>query len=121
MDWYKVRVRIRAYELWEAEGRSHGKDWAHWFRAESELKTAWSSATIQQNDFWSGVDRKLDTADYFLGQMSRSLDRPRDHHSAALEAMGAVLDTQWQRSFYANLDAFLVMSGISAYETDWLS
>lgn len=31
------RVRRRAYELWEAEGRRHGRDLAHWLQAESEL------------------------------------------------------------------------------------
>lgn len=34
------QVRDRAYQLWEAEGRPHGRDQAHWFQAERELGTA---------------------------------------------------------------------------------
>ena len=30
------RVKSRAYELWEKEGRPEGKDKDHWSRAESE-------------------------------------------------------------------------------------
>ena len=29
-------IQERAYEFWEAEGRQHGNDLAHWFRAETE-------------------------------------------------------------------------------------
>jgi len=32
------RIRRRAYELYEARGREHGRDWEDWFRAESEIK-----------------------------------------------------------------------------------
>ena len=31
------RVAERAYSIWEEEGRPHGRDHAHWQRAESEL------------------------------------------------------------------------------------
>lgn len=31
------RVAARAYSIWEEEGRPHGRDHAHWHRAESEL------------------------------------------------------------------------------------
>jgi hypothetical protein len=31
------RIKQRAYELWEADGRPHGKDAEHWARAEREL------------------------------------------------------------------------------------
>ena len=31
------RIRRRAYELYEARGRHHGRDWEDWFRAESEI------------------------------------------------------------------------------------
>lgn len=30
-------VQLRAYQIWEAEGRPHGRDQAHWFQAEREL------------------------------------------------------------------------------------
>lgn len=35
--WRTRRVSERAYHLWEAHGRRHGDDWAHWFRAEAEV------------------------------------------------------------------------------------
>ena len=30
-------IRDRAYQIWEAEGRPHGQDRAHWAMAESDL------------------------------------------------------------------------------------
>ncbi|KUM42897.1 DUF2934 domain-containing protein [Pseudomonas sp. EpS/L25] len=32
------RIRQRAYEIWEREGRPHGQDFEHWFRANRELE-----------------------------------------------------------------------------------
>ena len=32
-----MRIRQRAYEIWENEGRPHGLDQSHWFRAEAEI------------------------------------------------------------------------------------
>ena len=31
-------IRDRAYAIWEQEGRTHGNDRAHWFRAEAEIQ-----------------------------------------------------------------------------------
>ena len=31
------QIRSRAYEIWEAEGRPHGRDLTHWLQAEAEL------------------------------------------------------------------------------------
>jgi hypothetical protein len=31
------RIRRRAYDLWLAEERSHGRDQAHWMQAEREV------------------------------------------------------------------------------------
>jgi DUF2934 family protein len=31
------RIRQRAYEIWEREGRPHGRDREHWRQAEAEL------------------------------------------------------------------------------------
>ena len=33
-------VRERAHEIWEREGRPHGRDEAHWRQAEDELTAA---------------------------------------------------------------------------------
>ena len=34
------RVRLRAYEIWEREGKPHGRALDHWLRARWELKFA---------------------------------------------------------------------------------
>lgn len=31
-------IRRRAYEIWETEGRPHGRHVIHWLRAESEVR-----------------------------------------------------------------------------------
>jgi Protein of unknown function (DUF2934) len=33
------RTRLRAYEIWEGEGRPEGRDEHHWRQAERELMT----------------------------------------------------------------------------------
>lgn len=37
------RVRDRAYQLWEEEGRPEGRDREHWYRAEAEVRGGRSS------------------------------------------------------------------------------
>ena len=32
------RIRVRAYAIWEREGRQEGSDLAHWEQAENELR-----------------------------------------------------------------------------------
>jgi hypothetical protein len=32
------RIRERAYEIWQREGRPHGRDAEHWRRAETEIE-----------------------------------------------------------------------------------
>lgn len=39
------RIRQRAYELWEREGRPHGRDSEHWKMAENELGAAPAAAS----------------------------------------------------------------------------
>jgi hypothetical protein len=36
-DDLQQRIRQRAYELWEREGRPHGRAHAHWHQAEREI------------------------------------------------------------------------------------
>ena len=33
-----ARIRRRAYEIWEAEGRPEGRERIHWLRAEAEFR-----------------------------------------------------------------------------------
>ena len=35
---HQERIRQRAHEIWESEGRPQGRDADHWSRAEEELK-----------------------------------------------------------------------------------
>lgn len=35
---YLERIRRRAYELWEKEGRPEGRELAHWVQAEQEIR-----------------------------------------------------------------------------------
>ena len=37
---HEEKIRKRAYELWEREGRPHLRDHDHWLRAEAELEAA---------------------------------------------------------------------------------
>ena len=57
---------------------------------------------------WAGVELKLRNAEFHFDMMGRSLQPPeRTAHNVALQASGAIIDTGWQRSFDAYLDAFL--------------
>jgi hypothetical protein len=61
---------------------------------------------------WAGVDRKIANAGFFLEEMARSFDRPGGRAAARAMAAGVNVEMplQWERSFYARLDAFLVMT-----------
>ncbi|WEF23050.1 DUF2934 domain-containing protein [Paracoccus sp. S3-43] len=36
---HQERIKRRAHEIWESEGRPEGRDAEHWSRAEEELRT----------------------------------------------------------------------------------
>jgi len=36
----EAEISLRAYHIWEAEGKPAGKDFDHWLRAEAELAGA---------------------------------------------------------------------------------
>lgn len=40
------KIKRRAYELWEADGRPEGQDQAYWFKAMAEIASA-AIATIK--------------------------------------------------------------------------
>src|SRR6266853_3659734 len=59
-------------------------------------------------NLWAGADLKLQYARFHLRRMERSLEPPeRTAINAVLESYGTIIDTGWQRSFYAHFDAFL--------------
>ena len=57
---------------------------------------------------WAGVALKLQNAEFHFDMMGRSTQPPEQTAiNVTLQASGALIDTGWQRSFYAYLDAFL--------------
>jgi hypothetical protein len=57
---------------------------------------------------WAGVELKVQYAEFHLQQMIRSLQPPeRTPVNVPQQTAGAIIDTGWQRSFYAHFDAFL--------------
>ena len=38
MDDHDERVRQKAHEIWEAEGRPEGREYSHWLRARAEVR-----------------------------------------------------------------------------------
>ena len=62
-------------------------------------------------ELWAGVELKINNAEFFLEEMGKALLPPeRTQMNVALQTTGAIIDTGWQRSFYAHLDAFLAMA-----------
>jgi hypothetical protein len=60
------------------------------------------------DELWAGVEFKLQSADLHLRNMGQSLQPPaRTGHNVAIQSMGTIIDTRWQISFYAYVDAFL--------------
>ena len=37
MDDHDERIRKRAHEIWEEEGRPEGREYSHWLRARAEI------------------------------------------------------------------------------------
>jgi hypothetical protein len=65
---------------------------------------------IMHEELWAGVDRKIANAGFFLEDMARSFERADGRAAARAMAAGVNVEMplQWERSFYARLDAFLV-------------
>ena len=36
----ETEIGLRAYQIWEAEGKPNGKDFEHWLKAKAELAAA---------------------------------------------------------------------------------
>lgn len=71
----------------------------------------WKHPTDMHENLWADIHLKQTHAEYFLQRMAESIQPPENTHmNVALIVSGAIIDTGWQRSFYANLDAFLVMT-----------
>ena len=59
-------------------------------------------------NLWAGTVLKLEYAEFHLQKMGDSIQpAERTHFNAAREAAGTIIDTRWQRSFYAYFDAFI--------------
>ncbi len=38
MDDHEERIRKRAHDIWEEEGRPEGREYSHWLRARAEIR-----------------------------------------------------------------------------------
>lgn len=47
---HQERIKRRAHEIWESEGRPEGLDAEHWSRAEEELRTQMDGGSQGGND-----------------------------------------------------------------------
>lgn len=45
--WHEHRVRERAYQIWEREGRMEGKSDEYWRRAQAEIAAEESEADLE--------------------------------------------------------------------------
>jgi hypothetical protein len=62
-------------------------------------------------DLWAGVERKISNARFFLGEMGQSLQHDHRAEARAIAAgLSVYMPMRWEESFYARLDAFLVMA-----------
>ncbi len=53
----EARIRQRAYEIWQREGRPHGRDAEHWQQAEAEIMAEAAVAADRDSDR-AAADRK---------------------------------------------------------------
>jgi Arc/MetJ-type ribon-helix-helix transcriptional regulator len=64
-SYFRRQVRERAYDLWERDGRLHGRDPEHWARAEGELNRRsgtdrrMAAVRVRHEDLRTGIDRRL--------------------------------------------------------------
>ena len=64
-SYFRGQVRERAYDLWERDGRLHGRHTEHWARAEGELNRRsgtdrrTSAVRVRHEDLRTGIDRRL--------------------------------------------------------------
>jgi hypothetical protein len=51
------RIRTRAYELWEQDGRPEGREWSHWLDAERDVDAEQNSElqTESMTDGTTGI------------------------------------------------------------------
>jgi hypothetical protein len=50
MDRKDERIRDRAYEIWDREGRQEGRDQEYWLQAERELSASSGGETAQSDE-----------------------------------------------------------------------
>ncbi len=52
---HQERIKQRAHEIWESEGRPDGRDAEHWSRAEEELRNQMDGGSQGDTDGQSGL------------------------------------------------------------------
>jgi hypothetical protein len=70
-------VRLRAYQIWEAEGRPHGRDQAHWYQAEREVGAKPAAVTAPARATPGAKTRRRTSANGSHGGRKRKADEAR--------------------------------------------
>lgn len=65
-------IRSRAYEIWEAAGRPHGHDLAHWLQAEAELAESKAPPSVKHDRSSKPAARRTTEARAGKGAGTRS-------------------------------------------------
>lgn len=78
----EAQIRRRAYEIWEQEGRPHGKDLSHWIKAFEEIERTTEKAEKQASKSGgraraSGATRPATTASKQRSDTATNAKEPR--------------------------------------------
>ena len=114
MDSDDERIRARAYELWDGDGRQHGRDEEHWLQAERALGAAGaflfllSAAHLAKPDLdpsWRPI------SEYALGDFgARILDAPMP--SGSFTRWGSKGRGRWMTVYADSGHMFIVIAGL---------
>lgn len=85
------RIRRRAYEIWEREGRPHGREQEHWDRAVQEIEAEEPEASRRPDApgpaIAGGSDRRLDISTGDEPPVDEIYERSRDMPGMAGETI----------------------------------
>lgn len=53
MNDHDERIRQRAHEIWEEEGRPEGREYSHWLRARAEIRAEDGDGPARPERLWT--------------------------------------------------------------------
>ena len=101
---HQERIRQRAHEIWESEGRPEGRDADHWSRAEEELRNQ------------TGQDDQTGSGDMSGGQGGDSIQSP-DVAQTADESQPRLMEQEPKKRTRKSTKATSAKAGKSASAT----